>query len=191
MNCVSQMVITAATEAKQKQRAEDERQQQAANSALVSNLKQQLVDRGVDPLVTELAVCQALEDLNLVLVPGSTPMPSGGSSLPSTKKPKVTQDRGTKVLEKPPFSMGHAPAEQKLLWIDQHADFANSGYTEASRQQLNRINPIAKCFRSCCNKDVAQFLAKHGSTTNKKDKDGNLVVNFVNTKFKPCASCKP
>jgi len=60
------------------------------------------------------------------------------------------------------------PAHNKLEFIAANADENVATYQNSDRQWLMRINPIAKCYTTCCGKDAEKFLAMHGKQSKKK-----------------------
>ena len=76
------------------------------------------------------------------------------------------------------------PAEKKLEFIDHNADFSTGDYAKGCRSWLIRVNPIAKCFRDCCNRNVDAFLLKHGN-----DK-GNFSASSLGASMSGCEHCK-
>jgi hypothetical protein len=98
---------------------------------------------------------------------------------PVAKQARKTKDRGSRVLPMAPPNLRYASAGVKLAWALQIYDVNVKDYVEASRHQLNRNNPIAKCYRHCCMLDEAEFLKRHGNGT------GNYAIS----KFNPCPTC--
>lgn len=57
----------------------------------------------------------------------------------------------------------HWNAEKKLDFIHAQSDENTSEYRNDARQWLMRVNPIAACFRECCDERTDLFLSKHGN----------------------------
>lgn len=173
------MVRGAVADSHKMQQAEFDRVQNATLTNLVDSWKQELVNAGVTQSVLNATVQAALQNTSLSHLPSAKRATTPAATMPTSKKPKVTKDRGSKEVPEAP-SLRNATAEAKLQWADRIYDPDVGSYTEKSRAQLNRNNKIAKCFRDCCSKDVAAFLAKHG----------NDKGNFVISQFKACETCK-
>ena len=70
-------------------------------------------------------------------------------------------------------------AAQKLTFIVENYDSDTKKYKNCDRQWLLRAGKAYVCFTYCCQKEVSEFLARHG-----KDSD-----NFSLASMKPCAGC--
>ena len=204
MSCVRQMVLMEADRATKDALAEAERAkavwqheaerakavwQQAFAELVQSNL---ISEGGIDANVISV-VSQAFQNALQANIPSPGPLyalptlvrgrsdaPDDADAAPASKKAKCR--KGDKELPVA-TNFGRWTAADKLVWIDEHADYNSGDYIESSRHKLNRINKVAKCFRGCCQRDHAVFLAKHGK------KNGKGVVDFVITKLKPCGTC--
>ena len=196
MNCVGQIMITAADRAKQDARAEAERVN-AAWLLSVSNLKTRLEMAGVgnaEDIVKAAFPHLFSVDADPPSLP-ALPSPTQGRILHTHYAPvtdlaspvKKSKRTGTKQLPDS-TNIGRWTAEAKLLYIDANADYNASDFVESGRQLIMKIKPIATCYRQCCNNNIERFLAKHGKRT--RTNGGTDVMNFAITKFKRCETCK-
>jgi hypothetical protein len=191
-NCVGQMVNAAVTRAEDDARAEAARVK-AAWLLSVVHIKARLKVAGVADEIVKDAFSQVL--------PVDTDPPSGtelnshtrrrqlsthDASVPPVKKAKYRRS-GTQKLPDA-TNIQRWTAEAKLQYIDENADYNASDFEEKGRQMIMKIKPIATCYRRCCDKNIEQFLAKHGKPTSTKG--GADVMNFAITKFKGCETCK-
>lgn len=79
--------------------------------------------------------------------------------------------------------------EKKLEFLDAHADEDSGNYKDGHRHFVMRANKIAKCFRDCCNKDVATFLGKHGEPKKGKHKVDFSITKLADKNLPKCTQC--
>ena len=178
MSCVHQMQNEAVMQVKEEQKREYE----AKMTALVSKVKSHLLQNGVDQ-----AQIEGLDELDPLIM--ETPAPhcssnkrNGVELQAATMKRRKENRKGEKEIE------GRAnfqrwSAKEKLEFIDSKAAESTSKYKNSCRQWLIRVNPIAKCFRHCCQRDVDIFLTKHGNGK------GNFSLTKVSPKMAGCETC--
>jgi hypothetical protein len=78
------------------------------------------------------------------------------------------------------------PLGEQIAFLVRVADLQTGKYNNADRQWLSRINPIARCYRTCCNNDTAIFQSKFKTCVKKT---GKFVVGTATDIAKACVEC--
>ena len=151
------------------QKTECKENEETRQMELRKRLREGFVAEGMEAESVERVLNKSFGDLGSSIVIGDL--------VPIAKKPKKTHDRGSKAL-KPGPNMQTATATEKLQWMDEVFDPKMSEYIEKDRNHLKRMATIVRCFRTCCQRDVELFLAKHAPGKN----------NFANKNVK-CTDC--
>jgi len=190
LDCVGQLVLDSEHNAAKEERRKADRVLAATTFQLISSFKRKLLALGVDPSLAHQSANECLLE-HVSHGEGTvgfvhTHTTTAPLAQPATPKKRRTQDRGSRVLEDPPFNMRYADAKTKLDWIMQHADYPDPNeFVEKSRSRIKRNQKIAECFRGCCESSVDAFIDKHKYMT----KAGKLVMNFTYSELL-CVDCQ-
>ena len=186
------MQNAAVRTARRQQRVEDRKLAMEEKARVAGKLKSHLASKGLDQAKIDDLQLDALFEVQEGIECGQTlnsPLNlqnkrmTETSEFRTTKKKKKESRNGNKEI-KGRERFQYWTAKDKLEFIDQNADEEAGCYKNESRLWLLRVNPIAKCFQTCCERDVAVFLAKHGN------QNGNFSVSAVSPKMVGCPNCK-
>ena len=154
--CVAQTVHSKVSMARSQEREVKEKEKQA----IYKNLEDYFVEKGIE-VVTEDLERLVLGNRTLTTATilkraakkkSKAYLTKHALRVPPTATEKRTIDRST---------YGKLDSDGQLKFIHESYDLDHSKYEKGSRNWLNRVRPIAMCFRNCCNHDPSIFNAKY------------------------------
>ena len=122
----------------------------------------------------------------------STTNPNNKWTTPSTavsgtnKQPPSNHQKrkGSKTLpERKGF--GTWPARKKMDYLLQVADDDTGSYANSARNFLLKTNKVVRCYKSCCNSDLALFLSMNGTAASNKTNFAPTHKNHLDG----CSTC--